>query len=244
LGQSYDRDLTDIFAIQSELSQEIATALSAALSPREKALLENRPTTSLAAYDLYVKARANIFADSNDLSRAQCEQLLLEAIKLDAAFAQAWALLCYAHVTAVFTEEDHSPERLAKAKAAIRPLCASRPATPWSSSSKAAIIITLPHYARAAEHYQRLLVVRPTPSAFTQMGFLYRGKAAGRGVGQPAQSAQLDPRSVNISGNTAETLQVLRRYGEAAVEARHAVELARAICYRSQSPPAAVLRQG
>ncbi|HEX7632000.1 MAG TPA: TIR domain-containing protein, partial [Lacunisphaera sp.] len=57
-AKSYDRDLNDIFAIQSELSQAIATALAAALSPQERERIDSRPTTNLAAYDLFLKARA------------------------------------------------------------------------------------------------------------------------------------------------------------------------------------------
>ena len=59
-AQTYDRDLTDIFTIQSELSQQIATALKAALSPEEKALLARKPTENPAAYDLYQIGRAHV----------------------------------------------------------------------------------------------------------------------------------------------------------------------------------------
>jgi TolB-like protein len=56
-AKSYDRDLSDVFAIQSELAQAIATALQAALSPQEKTLIGRRPTDNPAAYDRYLKAR-------------------------------------------------------------------------------------------------------------------------------------------------------------------------------------------
>ena len=56
-AEKYDRELRDIFAIQSELAQAIAAELKAVLSPQEKSLLERRPTENLAAYDLYLKAR-------------------------------------------------------------------------------------------------------------------------------------------------------------------------------------------
>jgi TolB-like protein/class 3 adenylate cyclase len=59
-GQTYDRDLADIFAIQSEIAEKIADQLEAKISPREKAAIEEQPTKDLAAYDLYVRATALI----------------------------------------------------------------------------------------------------------------------------------------------------------------------------------------
>src|SRR5258708_2036215 len=53
-SDSYDRDLTDIFAIQSEVAQIVASKLSARLSPKEKERIEEKPTDNLEAYDLYV----------------------------------------------------------------------------------------------------------------------------------------------------------------------------------------------
>jgi hypothetical protein len=56
-AKAYDRDLTDIFSIQSELAQAIAAELKAALSPEEKAMLDRKPTENPEAYDLYLKSR-------------------------------------------------------------------------------------------------------------------------------------------------------------------------------------------
>src|SRR2546430_2766278 len=62
-AQTYDRDLADVFAIQSEIAKTIADQLQARLSPAEKAAIEQRPTTDLAAFDLYVRATALIDAE-------------------------------------------------------------------------------------------------------------------------------------------------------------------------------------
>src|SRR6516162_11552356 len=56
-GQTYDRDLADVFAIQSEIAKAIAEQLQAKLSPREKAAIEQQPTTDIAAFDLYTRAK-------------------------------------------------------------------------------------------------------------------------------------------------------------------------------------------
>src|SRR4029077_7658721 len=57
-AQTYDRDLADVFAIQSEIAKAIADQLQAELSPSEKAAIEKPPTADLVAYDLYVRAKA------------------------------------------------------------------------------------------------------------------------------------------------------------------------------------------
>src|ERR1700739_589977 len=56
-ADSYDRDLTDIFTIQSEIAQTVASSLSARLSPEERKVIEEKPTTNLEAYDLYLQAK-------------------------------------------------------------------------------------------------------------------------------------------------------------------------------------------
>ena len=56
-AQTYDRDLADVFAIQSEISKAIADQLQAKLSPAEKSAIEQRPTNDVAAFDLYSRAK-------------------------------------------------------------------------------------------------------------------------------------------------------------------------------------------
>src|SRR6185312_11892720 len=64
-AQSYDRDLADVFAIQSEIAKTIADQLQAKLSRTEKAAIDKPPTTDLTAYDLYLRAQV-LFADTSD----------------------------------------------------------------------------------------------------------------------------------------------------------------------------------
>src|SRR6476646_4660014 len=59
--EKYDRDLADVFAIQSEIAQKIADQLQAKLSPKEKAAMAERPTSDLAAYDLYLRAKELVY---------------------------------------------------------------------------------------------------------------------------------------------------------------------------------------
>jgi serine/threonine-protein kinase len=91
-AEDFDRDLTDVFAIQTDLAQKIASALQAKLSPTEKAQLDRRPTTDSDAYLLYVQAHD--YANRPDMLREtslKAEELYEKAIKLDPNFALALA---------------------------------------------------------------------------------------------------------------------------------------------------------
>jgi TolB-like protein/Flp pilus assembly protein TadD len=83
-AETYDRELADVFAIQSDIAQRIATALEAKLAPEEKARLDARPTTNSEAYVLYVTARG-----TEDVVEA--EKIYMQAIALDPGFALAYA---------------------------------------------------------------------------------------------------------------------------------------------------------
>ncbi|MDI1337507.1 MAG: hypothetical protein PSU94_15095, partial [Lacunisphaera sp.] len=228
-AKSYDRDITDIFAIQSELSQAIAAALSAALSPQEKSLIERRPTDNLAAYDLYLKGRAFFVGTRTDMSRAQAEAALAEAVQLDPNFAQAWGYLAAIHGLAVFGDEDRSAERLAKAKAAIDTAVRLAPGDPDVIEMQGSYFYYgYRDYARAAEHYQRVLLVKPNSGdLYTMIGFIMRRQGHWADTLANLRHAQeLDPRNLNTLFGLGHTLEGLRRYDEAAVAYRRLAEIA------------------
>ena len=95
-AQVYDRELTDVFAIQSELAREIASALKATLSPGERERMEKNPTQNGEAYLLYVQAH-EIFSrpDRHHDDLARVESLYEQAIQLDPSFALAHARLAH-----------------------------------------------------------------------------------------------------------------------------------------------------
>jgi len=103
-ADSFDRDLTDIFAIQSEVAQTIATKLAATLSPEEKRNIEKKPTENLEAYELYVRAKellisvglAATFADVHK-PLAVAVSLLEQAVQLDPKFTLAYCRAAEAH---------------------------------------------------------------------------------------------------------------------------------------------------
>jgi adenylate cyclase len=93
-AERYDRDLTDIFAVQDEISQAIVAALKLKLLPEEKKAIEQRGTNNAEAYDLYLMARERI-ASGNDDPR-QLETIIRtcgQAVQIDPGYAPAWALM-------------------------------------------------------------------------------------------------------------------------------------------------------
>jgi TolB-like protein/Tfp pilus assembly protein PilF len=123
-AQTYDRDLADVFAIQSEIAKTIADQLQARLSPAEKAAIEQRPTADLAAFDLYVRATALVDAGPSILNwkenLLQAVNFLGQAIDRDPAFLLAYCRLAGAHDRLYLLGLDHTPGRLTLADTAVK----------------------------------------------------------------------------------------------------------------------------
>ena len=115
-AEDYDRDLTDVFAIQTDLAQKIVYTLQAKLSPNEKARLDHRPTQDPDAYLLFVQAhdyanRADMFRDTS----LKAEPLFEQAIKVDPNFAAAFAGLSMVE-SWLYHSFDPVPARREKAR--------------------------------------------------------------------------------------------------------------------------------
>ncbi len=123
-AEEYDRNLNDLFAIQAEIAQRVAERLHAKVTASEKASIEERPTQDLVAYDFYVRAVSLIYnaqlpSQSNFVDRSEAVDLLNKAIARDPNFFLAYCQLAFAHDLIYQQETDHTPARLAMAKAAI-----------------------------------------------------------------------------------------------------------------------------
>ncbi|MGA7535224.1 MAG: adenylate/guanylate cyclase domain-containing protein, partial [Pseudolabrys sp.] len=128
-GQTYDRDLSDVFAIQSEIARTIADQLQAKLSPGEEKAIERHPTTDIAAFDLYTRGK-NILAAAplrSDQELLQAVDLLNQAVGRDPSFFDAYCELVYAHDSIYNEHIDHTSARLALAEAAIQAAARLRP---------------------------------------------------------------------------------------------------------------------
>jgi serine/threonine protein kinase/tetratricopeptide (TPR) repeat protein len=121
-AQTYDRDLADVFAIQSEIAKTIADQLQARLLPAEEKAIERAPTSDLVAFDLYTRAK-NILLEENHRTKAELLEavdLLNEAVARDPSFFDAYCQVAYAHDAIYFFGHDRTSARLALAEAGIQ----------------------------------------------------------------------------------------------------------------------------
>jgi TolB-like protein len=117
-ASDYDRDLTDVFAIQTDLAQKIANELQAKLSPSEKAQIENKPTQNAEAYLALIQAR-NLFMPEDFEKLKQAEQLYDRALQLDPNFALAAA--SYGQMEAwIYRNFDKTAARMQKGRALVQ----------------------------------------------------------------------------------------------------------------------------
>jgi TolB-like protein/Flp pilus assembly protein TadD len=118
-AETYDRKLTDIFAIESEIARRIAESLQTKLTGSERQALAAKPTNNPAAYDAYLRGRA--FADASNWIASNVEssiQSYQHAVALDPGFALAWARLSFEQMWSYWQGFDASPARLRAAKEA------------------------------------------------------------------------------------------------------------------------------
>jgi TolB-like protein len=220
-AETFDRDLVDVFAIQSEIAKTIADHLQARLSPIEKAEIEKPPTTNLAAYDQYLRAQA-LYADTTDQSHArenlpQCVGLLDEAVAHDPNFVAAWCLLSNVHGTFYYLGLDHTPDRLQKANAAVQAALRID-----SNSGEAHLAYALYHYrgfrdftrARAELAVARRTLPNNAAVFFFSGVFDYRQGDWGTATHNIERAVELDPRNLLYVQQMALCYQPQRRYAD------------------------------
>jgi serine/threonine protein kinase/tetratricopeptide (TPR) repeat protein len=217
--EQYDRDLNELFAIQSEIAQKIAGQLRAKISPTEKLAIERKPTADLVAFELYSRAISLTptsrggGADSGQ----QAIDLLNEALARDPSFFEAYCALALADDQIYFFGFDHTPARLASAEAAIQEAFRIRP-----NAGEA-------HLARANHLYNGYLdydgalaeleVARQTlpndPRIFRLTGYIQRRQGHWEGSTRYLERAlELDPRNITTLANLGDSYGSLRRYAE------------------------------
>jgi TolB-like protein len=130
-ADTYDRNLSDVFAIQSDIAMAIVEQLRAKLSPSEKAAIEEKPTNDITAHDLYVRAKLLNESSSYNAFRldklVQAASLLDQAVARDPKFLLAHCLLANTHGFIYFYGLDHTPARVALAEAAVNAAAQLRP---------------------------------------------------------------------------------------------------------------------
>jgi TolB-like protein/Tfp pilus assembly protein PilF len=119
-AQTYDRDLSDVFAIQSEIATAIARQLQARLSVQQKTAIEQAPTNDIPAFELYARAKNLLGGRYAKANLLEAVGLLNQAVVRDPSFFKAYCLLALTHDRLYFLGVDHTPARLALAEAAIQ----------------------------------------------------------------------------------------------------------------------------
>ena len=216
-AKAYDRDLTDIFAIQSELAQDIAAELKAALSPEEKAMLERKPTENTEAYDLYLRARTKDDTKANDSNEKR--DLLQKAVALDPAFARAWGELAHSYAYGAFHFHEGMDDLKVKAKDAIDRAVQLAPEDPEVIGAQGDYYYyAYRDYVRANERYQRLALMRPNDAGvFSSLGLIQRRQGRwAESLVNLRRATELDVANVAYLTNLISSLEAARRYGEQA----------------------------
>ena len=117
-AEKYDREVADIFSIQSDIAQAIANQLQARLTSRERKAFVDRPTNNSAAYEAYLRGLV-AGAESSAAGRTKAARFFNEAVELDRNFALAWARLGIANTVLYYRGLDRTPQRLARAQEAV-----------------------------------------------------------------------------------------------------------------------------
>jgi serine/threonine protein kinase len=222
-ADTFDRKLTDIFAVESEVAKAIADQLQAKISATEKAAIEKAPTADLVAYDLYLRAQ-ELFADTSDPVHAreklpQAVHLLEEAVTLDPQFLAAWCLLSRVHAVTYFRGHDHTTARLDQANAAVQAALRLQP------DAGEAHLALANYYYHGFRDFERargelLIAKRTLPNnadVIRYMGFIDRREGHWAQATRNLERAlELDPRNFFILQQLALAYQWQRRYADEA----------------------------
>ena len=207
-AETYDRELADVFAIQSDIAQRIATALEAKLAPEEKARLDARPTTNSEAYVLYVTARG-----TEDYVEA--EKIYLRAIALDPGFALAYARASMLNSQFPADDRAHKAKARAQAEEALR-------LSPALGEAHMALGLCLywgeKNYDAALKEFESAAATSPNNAEiYGYIGGIYRRQGRWReSVASFERARSLDPRNCIIAFQAANNYLFVRDWTAAA----------------------------
>lgn len=221
-ARTYDRALTDVFAIQRELAELIAEALEANLTPTERRLLARRATDNQEAYDLYLQARARDESLGNQTTLDQFRPVIAlyeQAVAKDPKFALAYAQLCMLHTKLYwFAHLDATPERLALAEAAAQAAVRLAPNDPETRLALGKLAYNgRRDYAKALVEFKAAEAGMPNSDQVLS-SIAYTLRRVGKweeALDYLHRAAALNPRAVTVGLTIVETLSAMRRYSRA-----------------------------
>ena len=220
-AEHYDRKTSDVFAIQSEIAENIAAQLRAKLSPAEKAAISTRPTDDMEAFDLFLQAK-DLIRTAQDTANAKetllrAIRLLDEAIARDGKFALAYCWAAIAHDNLYWFDYDHAGARLELAEACVRQALQLAPDLGEAHLAQA-LVFYHGHrdYARARE--QLAIARRTLPNnaeVCSLTGYIDRREGKWNdSLTNLQRAAELDPRNLKVLNDLSVLYDMLRRYDD------------------------------
>lgn len=215
-AETYDRKLTDIFGVQSEIAKKIAAALQAKLSSNEERALAVKPTSNPEAYDAYLRGLAfDALSNSSsypDIS-VEAPRFYELAVQLDPNFALAWARLCRAYASCYHGQHD-----IAQRDGAIRALDNAQKLAPDAPETVFALgyyqYLVLGDYAAAKSTFGRLSKMLPSSSEIPKaLGLITRAEGhSDQSIAYFEQALALDPRNMELLTQAGLTYVWLRQF--------------------------------
>jgi TolB-like protein/Flp pilus assembly protein TadD len=218
-AERYDRDVADVFAIESELAGKIVAQLQAKISPSEKAAIERKPTDNVEAYDAYLSGlafEARYYSSySPDLIR-KATAFYERAVQLDPNFALAWARVSRANGRIYYSCDDTTC--IARREAAKRALENAQKLEPNSPETLLALgyyqYLVLRDYGPAKVTFERVSKMLPGSSevAYALAVVTRRKGQWDQSVAYWERALALDPRNMQLLMLAAETYDMLRQF--------------------------------
>jgi serine/threonine protein kinase/Tfp pilus assembly protein PilF len=219
-SDTFDRKLTDIFSVESDVAKAIADQLQAKLTGQEQELIAAKPTNNPEAYDAYLRGLAytlkTAFTPENSLG---AQKYVKEAVRLDPTFALAWALLSYVDASGYLTQSLQPTVALREeAREAADTALRLQPNLGEAILAKGFYdYACLKDYDTALTYLEQAERVMPRSSRVLQ-GLAYVERRRGNWDKSEAyfnEAEKLDPRNVNLLSQHARTYVCLRRFPEA-----------------------------
>jgi TolB-like protein len=215
-AETYDRKLTDIFGVESEIAKRIAESLQAKLTGREEQALALKPTNSPEAYDAYLRGLAFEARSgySNDALRKAIDSYE-RAVQLDPKFAAAWARLSRADAQLYFLRADQTPARSRAAQRALESAEKLQPNAPETQLASGYYQYwVLRDYGLAKTTFKRLRKVLPSSSEVPlALGAVARREGQwDENVAYWEEALALDPRNINLLSDAAWSYAMLRQF--------------------------------
>jgi TolB-like protein/Tfp pilus assembly protein PilF len=227
-SDTYDREMQDIFAVRTDVAQQVAAALKVRLLGEVKERLDQRPTENLAAYEAYLKALDLLARPRARLQALMAVDVLNEAVRLDPEFALAWAKLAEVNAALYFQQLDMTPARKEAARVAAETATNLRPdATATLLANAFYRYHILRDYEGARVLFEKIRQENPSNSEAVRALALV-ARRQGRWTESLhlfEQAAQLNPRDAEFLADWSWTLQVTRQFRQSMEVLDRALEI-------------------